>query len=155
MQDFLDEQNYQIDKASREGIQTLDQLRQELAKYGLDSAEYLGKATDWLNKYNSALKETKGTLDTISSSSATDGTLYSSSSQNRLELAKSALGFKSILSDISSATSNVNYDKLSGGDNQSVYINNVELPNVKDANEFVEALKNLPRLAASQATMRT
>ena len=155
LQKFLDEQNYQIDKAGREEIQTLDQMRQELAKYGLDSAEYLGKATDWLNKYNSALKETKGTLDTISSSSATDGTLYSSSSQNRLELAKSALRFKSILSDISSASSKMAYDKLSGGNNQSVYINNVELPNVKDANEFVEALKNLPRLAASQATMRT
>ncbi len=155
LQNFLDEQNYQIDKAGREGIQTLDQLRQELAKYGLDNAEYLGKATEWLNKYNSALKETKGTLDTISSNSATDGTLYSSSSQNRLELAKSTLRFKSILSEISSASRKVAYDKLSGGNNQSVYISNVELPNVKNANEFVEALKNLPRLAASQATIRT
>lgn len=155
LQNFLDEQNYQIDKAGREGIQTLDQLRQELAKYGLDNAEYLGKATEWLNKYNSALKETKGTLDTISSNSATDGTLYSSFSQNRLELAKSTLRFKSILSEISSASRKVAYDKLSGGNNQNVYISNVELPNVKNANEFVEALKNLPRLAASQATIRT
>ena len=52
LQNFLDEQNYQIDKANREGIQSFQDLQKELAKFGLDSAEYLGKATDGLNNYN-------------------------------------------------------------------------------------------------------
>ena len=52
--------------------------------------------------------------------------------------------------------SNIDYDKIKGSsDNSNIYINNIELPNVKDVNDFVEALKDLPRLASSQATNRT
>lgn len=52
--------------------------------------------------------------------------------------------------------SNIDYDKIKGNsDNSNIYINNIELPNVKDVNDFVEALKDLPRLASSQATNRT
>lgn len=156
LQAFLDEQNYQIDKANREGIQSFQDLQKELAKFGLDSAEYLGKATDWLNNYNKSLAELNTTVSGILSSSttATDGLIYSSATQDRINQALSNL----IPSTTSTGLtlSNIDYDKIKGSsDNSNIYINNIELPNVKDVNDFVEALKDLPRLASSQATNRT
>lgn len=47
------------------------------------------------------------------------------------------------------------YDKLdkdTGG--QNIYIDTIELPNVSNANEFVEALKDLPRLATAKSSSR-
>lgn len=156
LQAFLDEQNYQIDKANREGIQSFQDLQKELAKFGLDSAEYLGKATDWLNNYNKSLAELNTTVSGILSSSttATDGLIYSSATQDRINQALSNL----IPSTTSTGLtlSNIDYDKIKGSsENSNIYINNIELPNVKDVNDFVEALKDLPRLASSQATNRT
>ena len=124
-----------------------------MAKFGLDSAEYLGKATDWLNNYNKSLAELNTTVSGILSSSttATDGLIYSSATQDRINQALSNL----IPSTTSTGLtlSNIDYDKIKGS--SDIYINNIELPNVKDVNDFVEALKDLPRLASSQATNRT
>ena len=156
LQNFLDEQNYQIDKANREGIKSFQDLQKEMAKYGLDSAEYLGKATDWLNNYNKSLVDLNNTVSGILSGStkATDGLIYSSAVQDKINQALS-----NIIPTISStgiSLNQIDYDKIKGNtDNQSIYINNIELPNVKDIDDFVEALKDLPRMAASQSTMRT
>lgn len=156
LQDFLDEQNYQIDKANREGIKSFQDLQKEMAKYGVDSAEYLGKATDWLNNYNKSLVDLNNTVSGILSGStkATDGLIYSSAVQDKINQALS-----NIIPTISStgiSLNQIDYDKIKGNtDNQSIYINNIELPNVKDIDDFVEALKDLPRMAASQSTMRT
>lgn len=121
----------------------------------MDSAEYLGKASDWLNNYNKALSDLNTTVNGILSSSttATDGLIYSSAVQDRINQALS-----NIIPDITMTgltLSNIDYDKIKGNtDNQSIYINNIELPNVKDVDDFVAALKDLPRMATSQSTSR-
>lgn len=156
LQKFLDEQNYQIDKANREGIKSFQDLQKEMAKYGLDSAEYLGKATDWLNNYNKSLADLNNTVNGIlsSSSQATDGLIYSSAVQDRINQALSSI--IPVTTQTGLKLNQIDYDKIKGNtDNQSIYINNIELPNVKDIDDFVEALKDLPRMATSQSTMRT
>lgn len=156
LQDFLDEQNYQIDKANREGIKSFQDLQKEMAKYGVDSAEYLGKATDWLNNYNKSLADLNNTVNGIlsSSSQATDGLIYSSAVQDRINQALSSI--IPVTTQTGLKLNQIDYDKIKGNtDNQSIYINNIELPNVKDIDDFVEALKDLPRMATSQSTMRT
>lgn len=155
LQNFLDEQNYQIDKANREGIKSFQDLQKEMAKYGLDSAEYLGKATDWLNNYNKSLADLNNTVNGIlsSSSQATDGLIYSSAVQDRINQALSSI--IPVTTQTGLKLNQIDYDKIKGNtDNQSIYINNIELPNVKDIDDFVEALKDLPRMATSQSTMR-
>lgn len=156
LQNFLDEQNYQIDKANREGIKSFQDLQKEMAKYGLDSAEYLGKATDWLNNYNKSLADLNNTVNGIlsSSSQATDGLIYSSAVQDRINQALSSI--IPVTTQTGLKLNQIDYDKIKGNtDNQSIYINNIELPNVKDIDDFVKALKDLPRMATSQSTMRT
>ena len=156
LQNFLDEQNYQIDKANREGIQSFQDLQNELAKFGLDSEEYLGKASDWLNNYNKSLADLNNTVNNVLSSStaATDGMIYSSAVQDRITQALSGLLPNTTSTGLS--LNSVNYDKIGENkDNQSIYINNIELPNVKDVDDFVAALKELPRMASTQSTMRT
>lgn len=156
LQNFLDEQNYQIDKANREGIKSFQDLQKEMAKYGLDSAEYLGKATDWLNNYNKSLADLNNTVNGIlsSSSQATDGLIYSSAVQDKINQALSSI--IPVTTQTGLKLNQIDYDKIKGDtDNQSIYINNIELPNVKDIDDFVEALKDLPRMATSQSTMRT
>lgn len=126
-----------------------------MAKFGLDSAEYLGKATDWLNNYNSALSNLNTTVGGIlsSSSNATDGLIYSSATQDRINQALSSIIPQTTTTGLT--LSNIDYDKLGGkSDNQSIYINSIELPNVKDVDDFVKALKDLPRLATSQSSLR-
>lgn len=155
LQNFLDEQNYQIDKANREGIKSFQDLQKEMAKYGLDSAEYLGKATNWLNNYNKSLANLNNTVNGIlsSSSQATDGLIYSSAVQDRINQALSSI--IPVTTQTGLKLNQIDYDKIKGTtDNQSIYINNIELPNVKDIDDFVEALKDLPRMATSQSTMR-
>ena len=155
LQAFLDEQNYQIDKANRQGIRSFQDLQKELAKFGLDSAEYLGKASDWLNNYNKALSDLNTTVNGILSSSttATDGLIYSSAVQDRINQALSNIIPDTTMTGLT--LSNIDYDKIKGNtDNQSIYINNIELPNVKDVDDFVAALKDLPRMATSQSTSR-
>ena len=53
---------------------------------------------------------------------------------------------------------NVNIPKSLKRINSSAFvntaINNIELPNVKDVDDFVAALKDLPRMATSQSTSR-
>lgn len=156
LQNFLDEQNYQIDKANREGIKSFQDLQKEMAKYGLDSAEYLGKATNWLNNYNKSLADLNNTVNGIlsSSSQATDGLIYSSAVQDRINQALSSI--IPVTTQTGLKLNQIDYDKIKGNtDNQSIYINNIELPNVKDIDDFVKALKDLPRMATSQSTMRT
>lgn len=157
LQDFLDEQNYQIDKANREGIETFKQLQDEMAKYGLNSAEYLSQATTWLNNYNSALANLDQTVSGILSKStiAQDGLIYSSATQDRINQALS-----NALPVISTAAglqlNQVDYDALKDkGGSGDIYINSIELPNVKDVDDFIKALKDLPRLATSKSAQRT
>lgn len=155
LQNFLDEQEYLIDKANREGIQTFEELRNELAKYGLDSAEYLGKATDWLNNYNSALANLNNTVQGIlaSSGDATSELIYSSAMQSRINQALSN-ALPEVATNSSMFGSGINYDKVSSSSSQTVYINTVELPNVQDSEDFISELKNLPRMATSQSALR-
>lgn len=154
LQNFLDNQEYLIDKANRTGIQTFEELRDELAKYGLDSAEYLGQATDWLNNYNSALSQVKDTISGINSNTvATDGVLYSSATQDRINQALSNL--IPIITSTGLSLSKVDYDKIgSNTNNSSIYINNIELPNVSNVDDFIKALQELPAMATSQSTLR-
>ena len=153
LQEFLDEQNYQIDKANRNAIQTFQELQEEMAKFGLDNAEYLSQATNWLNNYNAALSSLNNTVNSLMGSTTANGTLYSSSMQDRISTALS-----SIMPEITSTgltLSNVGFSKLTGDNSgQTIYIDKIELPNVKDADDFVEALKDLPRIAASNVTNR-
>lgn len=122
----------------------------------MDSAEYLGKATEWLNNYNNALSDLNSTVSNIlaSSGNATEELIYSSEMQNRINQALSS-SLPNITTNASSLGSTLSYDRMSNtGNNQSVYINTVELPNVENADDFVNELKNLPRLATSQSTLR-
>lgn len=156
LEDFLDEQNYLINKANREGIQTFEDLQKALAKYGLDSAEYLGKATDWLNNYNSALANLDTTVNGILASSnvATDGLIYSSAVQDRIDQALS--GIIPVVSRTGLSLTDIDYDRLgTTNNNQNIYISNIDLPNVSNIDEFIAALKELPRMATSQSTNRT
>lgn len=154
LQEFLDEQNYQIDKANRNAIQTFQELQEEMAKFGLDNAEYLSQATNWLNNYNAALASLNNTVNSLMGSTTANGTLYSSSMQDRISTALS-----SIMPEITSTgltLSNVDFSKLTGDNSgQTIYIDKIELPNVKDVDDFVEALKDLPRIASSNVTNRT
>ena len=155
LQNFLDEQEYLIDKANREGIQTFEELRNELAKYGLDSAEYLGKATEWLNNYNSALANLNNTVQGVlaSSGDATSELIYSSAMQSRINQALSS-ALPEISTNSSMFGSGISYDKVTNSSSQTVYINTVELPNVQDSEDFISELKNLPRMATSQSALR-
>lgn len=88
-----------------------------------------------------------------SSSNATDGLIYSSATQDRINQALSSIIPQTTTTGLT--LSNIDYDKLGGkSDNQSIYINSIELPNVKDVDDFVKALKDLPRLATSQSSLR-
>lgn len=156
LQNFLDEQNYLIDKANREGIQTFEELQKKMAEFGLDNAENLKTATDWLNNYNKSLSDLNKTVGDILSSStnATDGLIYSSSTQDRISNALSSIMPK-IDANTGLTLSNIKAEtKTSDNNTGSIYINSIELPNVKDVDDFIEALKDLPRLASSQSTLR-
>lgn len=155
LQNFLDDQNYLIDKANREGIKTFEELQKQMAQFGLDNAENLKKATDWLNNYNQSLSDLNKTVSGILSSSttATDGLIYSSGTQDRINNALS-----SIIPNIDTSTgltlSNVRTEATNKDTTSSIYINSIELPNVKDIDDFIKALKDLPRMASSQSTLR-
>lgn len=153
LESFLDDQNYIIDKANREGIQSFEDLRKKLAEFGLDSAENLKKASDWLNQYNDALSKLNQTATTALSNStaATNGLIYSSATQNRIDQALSGMNIDTTMA----STTVAKYDKVDQGTGgQNIYIDTIELPNVSNANEFVEALKDLPRLATTQSSLR-
>ncbi len=154
LQDFLDEQNYQIEKANRNAAQTFQKLQEEMAKFGLNNAQYLSQATNWLNNYNAALSNLNNTVNSLVSATNTSGTLYSSSMQDRISTALS-----SVMPEITSTgltLGSVDFNKISGDNSgQTIYIDKIELPNVKDVDDFVEALKDLPRIASSNVTNRT
>lgn len=145
LQDFLDEQNYQIDKANRSAVQSFEDLAKAMSKYGIDSVENLSKAKEWLDNYNKSLAEAKKNATTLASSGS--GILYSSDIQG---FSTSNLGDN--VSGIS--LSGVKFAPTGTTNNSSIYIDKIELPNVSNANEFVEALKTLPTLATAQATSR-
>lgn len=145
LQNFLDEQNYQIDKANRSAVQSFEELAAAMKKYGIDSAENLSKAKEWLDNYNKSLAEAKKNATTLASSGS--GVLYSSDIQGF-----STSGMGANVSGIS--LSGVNFTPTGDTNNSSIYIDRIELPNVSNANEFVEALKTLPTLATAQATSR-
>lgn len=150
LEDFLEEQEYLIDVAGRESVETLDQLKDKLAEFGLDTAENLAKVTEWLDKYNEALNKANETLsDTISLGS--DKVIYSSDMQSRINSALSGIN-PSI--DRSGITKNINYETLRKQNSSNIYIDTIQLPNVKNADDFVEALKNLPGMAISQSSKR-
>lgn len=145
LQDFLDEQNYQIDKANRSAVQSFEELAAAMKKYGIDSAENLSKAKEWLDTYNKSLAEAKKNTTTLASSGS--GVLYSSDIQGF-----STSGMGANISGMS--LSGVKFAPTGDTNNSSIYIDRIELPNVSNANEFVEALKTLPTLATAQATSR-
>lgn len=145
LQDFLDEQNYQIDKANRSAVQSFEELSAAMKKYGIDSAENLSKAKEWLDNYNKSLAEAKKNSTTLASSGS--GVLYSSDIQGF-----STSGMGANISGMS--LSGVKFAPTGDTNNSSIYIDRIELPNVSNANEFVEALKTLPTLATAQATSR-
>ena len=157
LQNFLDEQNYLIDKANKEGIQTFEELQKKMAEFGLDNAENLKTATDWLNNYNKSLSDLNKTVGSILSSSttATDGLIYSSQTQDKINSALSSIMPK-IDSNTGLTLSNIRAETTDKNSNTgSIYINSIELPNVKDIDDFIAALKDLPRMASSQSTLRT
>ena len=145
LQDFLDEQNYQIDKANRGAIQSFEELAAAMKKYGIDSTENLSKAKEWLDNYNKSLAEAKKNTKTLANSGS--GVLYSSDIQGF-----STSGMAANISGMS--LSGVKFAPTGDTNNSSIYIDRIELPNVSNANEFVEALKTLPTLATAQATSR-
>ena len=145
LQNFLDEQNYQIDKANRSAVQSFEELATAMKKYGIDSAENLSKAKEWLDNYNKSLAEAKKNITTLASSGS--GVLYSSDIQGF-----STSGMAANISGMS--LSGVKFAPTGDTNNSSIYIDRIELPNVSNANEFVEALKTLPTLATAQATSR-
>lgn len=145
LQNFLDEQNYQIDKANRSAVQSFEELAAAMKKYGIDSAENLSKAKEWLDNYNKSLAEAKKNVTTLASSGS--GVLYSSDIQGF-----STSGMGANISGMS--LSGVKFAPTGDTNNSSIYIDRIELPNVSNANEFVEALKTLPTLATAQATSR-
>lgn len=149
LQDFLDEQNYQIDKANRGAIQSFEELAAAMKKYGIDSAENLAKAKKWLDDYNQSLAKAKSNISTLAMSG--NGILYSS------EIQGLSTGLTSMPNaDYSGISlSGVKFTPTGDTNNSSFYIDKIELPNVSNANEFVEALKTLPTLASAQATSRT
>ena len=145
LQEFLDEQNYQIDKANRGAIQSFEELAAAMKKYGIDSTENLSKAKEWLDNYNKSLAEAKKNTKTLANSGS--GVLYSSDIQGF-----STSGMAANISGMS--LSGVKFAPTGDTNNSSIYIDRIELPNVSNANEFVEALKTLPTLATAQATSR-
>lgn len=152
LQKFLDDQNYLIDKANRKEIETFEELRNKLAEFGLDNAQYLGMATNWLNKYNQALAKLNNSISSVNMNNSGNGVLYNSAIKDRIDNALSSLISSESLQRISD---NIKYDKVDTNTNNSnIYIDRIELPNVSNAEDFVEALKDLPRLAASQSSKR-
>lgn len=147
LENFLDEQNYQIDKANREGIKSFEELQNEMAKYGINSAEYLSKATDWLNNYNQALQRVQSTVQNITSPQAQNNIIYSSAVQDRLAQALSSTIPVAVQTGLQ--LSQVNYNKPTDNNKGDIYIENIQLPNVRDVDDFVEALKDLPRIATT------
>lgn len=80
--------------------------------------------------------------------------IYSSAVQDRIDQALSSL-IPSITPSTGLTLSNIDFDKIKGTDKgQSIYINNIELPNVQDIDDFVAALRDLPNMATSQSTQR-
>lgn len=154
LENFLDEQDYQISKANREGIETFQKLQDEMAKYGINSAENLSKATTWLNNYNAALANLQKTVNGVLSNStvAQDGLIYSSATQDRINQALSSIIPVSTKTGLQ--LNQVDYDALKDKTGGDIYISNISLPNVKDVDDFVEALKDLPRIATSKSSQR-
>ena len=147
LQDFLDKQNYQIDKANRSAVQSFEELAAAMKKYGIDSAENLAKAKEWLDSYNKSLAEAKNNITMLARSG--DGVLYSSDLQGITASAIDTANYSGI------SLSGIKYTPAGATNNSSVYnIDRLELPNVTNANEFIEALKSLPTLATAQATSR-
>lgn len=127
-----------------------------MAEFGLDNAENLKIATDWLNNYNKSLSDLNKTVGSILSSSttATDGLIYSSQTQDKINSALSSIMPK-IDSNTGLTLSNIRAETTDKNSNTgSIYINSIELPNVKDIDDFIAALKDLPRMASSQSTLR-
>ena len=121
------------------------ELAAAMKKYGIDSTENLSKAKEWLDNYNKSLAEAKKNTKTLANSGS--GVLYSSDIQGF-----STSGMAANISGMS--LSGVKFAPTGDTNNSSIYIDRIELPNVSNANEFVEALKTLPTLATAQATSR-
>lgn len=101
------------------------------------------------------MAELNTTMDgLLGSGVSNDGLIYSSEIQNRIDQALSSVIPDTTTTGLSN--NNINYDSLGDkGTNQTIYISNIELPNVENVDDFVEALKDLPRLATSNSALRT
>lgn len=78
--------------------------------------------------------------------------VYSSAMQDRINQALSGM-VPNVQQNPNAFGRSVSYDRITN-DNQSVYINSIELPNVHNTDDFIKELKNLPRMAASEAALR-
>ena len=146
LQDFLDEQNYQIDKANRSAIQSFEDLTNAMKKYGIDSADYLKQAKDWLDSYNKSLSEAKNNISVLAKSG--NSVVYSSDIQGLSTQSMAGIEFSGV------SLNNVNAVPIGNTNTSNIHIDKIELPSVTNADEFVEALKNLPNLAIANATKR-
>ena len=146
LQDFLDEQNYQIDKANRSAIQSFGDLTNAMKKYGIDSADYLRQAKDWLDNYNKSLAEAKNNISVLAKSG--NSVVYSSDIQGLSTQSMAGIEFSGV------SLNNVGAVPIGNTNTSNIHIDKIELPSVTNADEFVEALKNLPNLAIANATKR-
>lgn len=146
LQDFLDEQNYQIDKANRSAIQSFEDLTNAMKKYGIDSADYLRQAKDWLDNYNKSLAEAKNNISVLAKSG--NSVVYSSDIQGLYTQSMAGIEFSGV------SLNNVSAVPIGNTNTSNIHIDKIELPSVTNADEFVEALKNLPNLAIANATKR-
>lgn len=149
LQGFLDEQEYLTDKAGRSTIETFSELASKLAEFGLDNANYLSQATDWLNKYNDALNK-------VNNNSSLNGgagqTLYSSGNSLNTNSVINSMPYESLLNRIAQAS--VAYSGNTPTNSTIINIETIELPDVTDVDSFVKALDSLPDLASARASTR-
>ena len=148
LQEFLDEQEYLIEKANRGSIQSFDDLKAKLKEFGINDADTLAKAKDWYDKYNADLATMRDASDKIKKASSV---VYSSANQGSINAS-----INKYQADIVQANTraNVQYSANAAAGGQTIYIDRIELPNVHNADDFVEALKQLPSLAISSASKR-
>lgn len=146
LQSFLDEQNYLIEKSGREAVETFSELKKELAEFGLNNGTYLSQATDWINKYNTALLglESNLNMSTIGQQVLSNINFSSSGVLN-------STNFDNLLNSLVNGINAINNNSTQ---NVTINIDKLDLPNITDVDSFVQALTELPNMANTSTTNR-
>lgn len=156
LEEFLDERNYQIEVANRNAIQSFDDLTKALQENGIYYQEFIQKSIDWLNAYNAAaMKVNQERLDLWGqrvNAPSNENLIYSSAYKDRIDKALS--GFSIDTSGNGITIKDLDYSKLGQNGGQNIYIDNIQLPDVRNVDEFINALRRLPNMATSSATSR-